>query len=323
MKQIEVTSDQSGQRIDRALAQLTEFVSRSKVVTYLENRWIQVNGHHVKASYVLKERDLILILSPEIQKDSAPQETLQPMAMDLNILFEDDDLIVIDKPAGLVVHPAAGHFHDTLVNALIHHTQDLSAKFGSDRPGIVHRLDRDTSGVIVVAKNDRSHEALALQFRERTAHRIYHAYVYGKLLRQAGTIESWLARHPRDRKRFASVKAKQPGQPPVGKRAVTHYKVLSSGPLFSYLELKLETGRTHQIRVHLSELGHPIVGDNTYGADRRTRNLPLATQAKVQAMNRFALHATELGFTHPTSGQPLRYMVPFPGALDYLSITEK
>lgn len=251
-----------------------------------------------------------------------PEPTgLVPLDSPLEILFEDSDLLVVNKPAGVVVHPAAGHAQDTLVNMLIAHTDDLSMGFQENRPGIVHRLDRDTSGLLVIAKNDAAHQALSEKFQQRDLHRIYHAISLGVPPKKQGVLQSFLARHPSDRKRFASIMnssrqiIRDPNDLPViGKWAVTHYEVLDSLPSgISYLKLKLETGRTHQIRVHLSELGCPIARDETYGALRKITGIRNLEQRRViSQFPRFALHARELGFHHPRSGEWKFFSAPWP-----------
>lgn len=299
-----VPAEARGTRLDKYLGTVTEVQSRSRAIQLIEAGHVLVNQLSVKPSLVLKGGEQIQIEIPE----SAPQ-TLQPLELDLEILHEDDDLIVINKPPGLVVHPAAGHAQDTLVNALIAHADNFAMKFGEHRPGIVHRLDKDTSGIMVVAKNDFTQEALAAQFKERTIHRRYLAILCGLLKQEGGTVKSFLARHPTDRKRFASLRDRDrkiiqdPNRDPgLGKWAHTDYQVLArhqSG--LTYVKLKLHTGRTHQIRVHMSELGHPILGDETYGAPKKYRAVP-----------RFALHAAELGFTHPVTKQNLLFEKGWP-----------
>lgn len=304
-----------GLRLDKALALLPEIETRSRASHLLENSKVLVNGKAAKASMSIKENDLIEVEIP------APEPTeLQPYDFKLDILFEDEDLIVINKPSGLVVHPAAGHAHDTLVNALLAHTQNLSMKFGEARPGIVHRLDKETSGVIVVAKNDKTHEALTGQFKERSTHRIYYAVAIGTAKTLQGTIRSYLARHPGDRKRYASVIdddkkiiTDKDHRPDIGKWAVTHFEALARKGGMTYMKLKLETGRTHQIRVHLSENALPIAGDVLYGADKKLRSLTsTSTQADMKQLNRFLLHAAELGFTHPRTGEKMFFQQEWP-----------
>lgn len=309
-----------GLRLDKALSLISEIKSRSRAENLISSLNVLVNGKEPKASQVVKENDRIEVFFPP----STPTE-LQPLDLKLDVLFEDSDIIVVNKPPGLVVHPAAGHQHDTLVNALIAHTDDLAMKFGEERPGIVHRLDRETSGILVVAKNDESQDALSQQFRAREVHRIYHAICLGIPPKPQGTLQSYLARHPTDRKRFASVldesrkiirhKEDDPG---IGKWAVTHYQVLKTHPAgVSYLQLKLETGRTHQIRVHLSEMGIPILADTTYGADRKLRSIHGShNQEILKNAERCALHACELAFVHPKTGERLSFKVPWPDLLE-------
>jgi 23S rRNA pseudouridine1911/1915/1917 synthase len=299
-----VPDEARGTRLDKYLGTVAEVQSRSRAIQLIESGGVVVNQSIVKPSFVLKGGEKISIEIPE----STPQ-TLQPLELDLEVLYEDEELIVINKPPGLVVHPAAGHAQDTLVNALIAHSDNFAMKFGEHRPGIVHRLDKDTSGIMVVAKKDSAQEALAAQFKDRTIHRRYLAIVCGLMKQETGTVKSFLARHPTDRKRFASVRDRDrkiiqdPNRNPgIGKWAHTDYQVLArhqSG--LTYVKLKLHTGRTHQIRVHLSELGHPILGDETYGAPKKYRAVP-----------RFALHAAELGFIHPVTKQSLHFEKAWP-----------
>lgn len=310
-----------GLRLDKALALVQDIGTRSRAAHLIESSAVLLNGKPAKASASVKENDLIEVTLPPAE----PTE-LQPYDLKLDVLFEDEDLIVINKPAGLVVHPAAGHAHDTLVNALISHTEDLSMKFGEERPGIVHRLDKETSGIIVVAKNDKAHEALTAQFKERSTHRIYYAVCVGTARTLSGTIKSFLARHPVDRKRYASVLGddrkplQDPEDPPlVGKWAVTHFEVLARKGGLSYLKLKLETGRTHQIRVHLSENGLPIAGDTLYGADKKVKNVESrSTQEDIRNLPRFLLHAAELAFTHPRTLERMSFRQDWPDDIGVL-----
>lgn len=314
----------SGVRLDKALALLPEIETRSRAAHLIDNNLVLVNGKACKASWQLKENDLIEITLPE----AVPTE-LQPYDFKLDILFEDEDIIVVNKPSGLVVHPAAGHAHDTLVNALLAHTQDLSMKYGEVRPGIVHRLDKETSGILVVAKNDKAHEALTTQFKERTTHRIYYAVVIGTPRTPQGVFKSFLARHPVDRKRYSSVMGddRKPwldvdNPPENGKWAVTNFDVLARKSGLNYLKLKLETGRTHQIRVHLSENSLPIAGDLLYGADKKVKSLESSqTQSEVRKLERFLLHAAELGFEHPRTKETLLFKQEWPE--DILALLKK
>jgi 23S rRNA pseudouridine1911/1915/1917 synthase len=279
----------SGLRLDKALALIPEISSRSQAAQLIENSLVFVNGRSVKSSYILSANDTIDVeLKPAIPTD------LIPWDFPLEILHEDSELLVVNKPAGMVAHPAAGHYQDTLVNALLFHTKNLSEGSSLDRPGLVHRIDKDTSGLLVIAKNNVSHEKLAKQFKDRSIDRKYWCVAEGRLKTTAGSVESYLSRHPSHRKKFASVRDGS-GK---GKWSKTHFKVLKSKGDLHYLELKLETGRTHQIRVHLSELGLPIVGDELYGSKK---SLP-----------RFLLHAAELGFSHPTTGERLFFKIDWP-----------
>lgn len=303
---ITVTVSDSGEglRLDKFLATLDEINSRSMAQDLIEKGLVSVNGKPAKASMSVSIGQQIDITLP------VPQPTeLIPFDLKLDILFEDDDLIIVNKPAGLVVHPSAGHQQDTLVNALLAHTKNLSMKY-EERPGIVHRIDKETSGLLVVAKNDFAHEVLSAQFKNKTAHRIYYALVDKNLQRLSGTCKSYLARHPTDRKRYASVRANNKViTEPVegfenGKWAVTHYTRLAHHSNMTYLKIKLETGRTHQIRVHMSELGHVLVGDVQYGYSLK--------KAKELGLKRFYLHAAELGIQHPRTKEELKFKAPWP-----------
>lgn len=313
-----ISAEHDGLRLDKALAFHPEIATRSRAQALIDSGSVWINGKIAKASVKVSAGNQINFSVP-------PAEPSELTAYDfpLDILFEDADVLVINKPAGLVVHPAAGHAQDTLVNALLSHTDDLSMKFNENRPGIVHRLDKDTSGVLVVAKNDSSHENLTAQFKARTTHRIYWAITLGAPAPPSGTIYSWIARHPSHRKKMASLKnnrghvirekSPEPGQ---GKWAVTHYKTLQKNHAgLAWLELKLETGRTHQIRVHMTEQNTPVLGDSLYGADRRKNFLNEEQRDLVDKMNRFALHATELAFDHPSSGKRMSFSVPWPSEL--------
>ena len=314
-----ISADLAGQRLDKALAQHPQIHSRTRAAKLIESQAVQKEGRSVKPSQLTALGETYQIFFPPPESS-----TLEPLDLPLDILFEDEDLLVVNKPAGLVVHPAAGHAQDTLVNALIHHTQTLAMGFGEQRPGIVHRLDKDTSGVLVVAKTDLIQNHLAAQFKARTIHRIYWAIVHGQPAPQQNVIESYLRRHPNDRKRFASEKL-VPGQEPTGKRARTHYATLYNHLLgLSLLRCRLETGRTHQIRVHLSEMGHPLVGDTLYGAKTYLPRIKSLTIREVlHSLNRIGLHAAELGFIHPRTQQSLIFKAPWANDLkDLLTLLE-
>jgi 23S rRNA pseudouridine1911/1915/1917 synthase len=290
---ITVLPEHNELRLDKWLALQEPITSRSRAAQLISLGYVRIDGKIQKASAKVKSEMLVEIKIPD-----ASDTDLVPLDLPLEVFFEDEDLVVVNKPAGLVVHPAAGHAQDTLVNILLHRVGNLSMGFGENRPGIVHRLDRDTSGLLVAAKNDFAHQALAAQFKAKTTHRIYWAIVSGVPKAPRGNCRSFLGRHPTLRKRRASVPER------TGKLAITHYRVLQALPSkLSWLECKLETGRTHQIRVHLSELGHPILGDVVYGGKYK------------KALSRLGLHACELGFTHPRSNKELRFRAPWPPLL--------
>ncbi len=306
-------AEKSSVRVDQWLAQQDLALSRSRVAELIKLEKIQVNSKAVKASLCVKVGDIVDIEIPDIEPSS-----LQAYDFKLDVVYEDDHLIVVNKPPGLVVHPAAGHAHDTLVNALIHYTDDLAVGFGESRPGIVHRIDKETSGLLLVAKTNLAQEKLSQGFREKSINRIYEAIVLGRLKNSTGTLESTLARHPTNRKKFASIRKPQSrilkaeksvGGPEAvessaGRWARTHYKVLKSLPQWSLVELKLDTGRTHQIRVHMSELGHPLLGDILYGFRSR--------ESQLKNWPRVALHAKHLSFHHPVTGEFLSFEVDWP-----------
>lgn len=304
-----------GLRLDKALALLPEIETRSRAAWLIDESKVLINGKKPKSSQTIKESDLIELDIPNVTSNE-----LVPYDFKLDVLFEDDQVIVINKPAGLVVHPAPGHEQDTLVNALLFHTADFNMKFGDSRPGIVHRLDRFTSGILVVAKNDRAHENLVLQFKERSTSRLYHAVCIGRPRTLKGTLKSFLARHPIDRKKYASLIGEDrkiitdpEADVEIGKFAITHFDVLAAKNSLSYVQLKLETGRTHQIRIHLADQGCPIVGDNLYGGDKKIRLIEQKQiQFDVENINRFLLHACELSFTHPTNGQRMDFKADWP-----------
>jgi 23S rRNA pseudouridine1911/1915/1917 synthase len=303
-----VTENLANLRADIGLTQAGVFNSRSQIKKIFTDKKIHINGKYVKPSYLLQIGDEI---SAEVPL--TPEESLEPYDIPLNIVFEDDDVIVLNKQAGLVVHPAHGHYKDTLVNALMHHQKTLSPGSDAYRPGLVHRIDKDTSGLLVIAKNEKTHNSLARQFKNKTVHRIYQAIIFGRLKEPTGTIESFIDRSPVDRKKFMA------SDDPSGRWAITHYEVLREGPHMSLVQLKLETGRTHQIRVHLSSIGHPIVGDETYGGKNRANNMASQSLKKlILEMPRFALHAKELGFVHPGTHQRVFFDSEWPEDLKTL-----
>lgn len=290
-------------RLDQFLAGALPELSRAQLKRLIDDRHILVDGLTVKAGLRLKGGEVVSIMVPE----PAPAESL-PQDIPLHILYQDSDLIVIDKPAGLVIHPAPGHAGGTLVNALLFHCRDLSGIGGELRPGIVHRLDKDTSGVMVATKNDLSHQGLAAQFKRHSIKRRYIALVHGLVGTTTGTIDQPIGRHPTQRKKMS-------GQSRQGRRAVTHWRTLArfDQDRLTLLELKLETGRTHQIRVHCSEMGHPLVGDPTYGQKNRLQAIGDASlKGLLLRLGRQALHARSLGFEHPVTGEYLEFSSPLP-----------
>lgn len=313
---VTVSSEFVGLRLDKFLSHIEEIHSRARAMQLIEKNLVLVNGKRQKPSYEIKATDEIAYTLPEPIPSG-----LSALDLPLHILFEDEDLLVVNKPSGLVVHPAAGHAQDTLVNALLHHTKNLSMKFGEDRPGIVHRIDKETSGLLVVAKNDFTHEGLAQQFKAKTTHRVYYALACGTPATRSSKIQTYLARHPVHRKRYASIKdaagqtirSVQIEGPEVGKWAITNFEILASRGALHYIKLKLETGRTHQIRVHLSEMNIPIVGDELYGFQKKIKSIASAEiQNEMKHLNRFFLHAAELGFTHPRTQKELSFQCDWP-----------
>lgn len=311
-----VSAEAAGQRIDKYMGTLPEIATRSRAVVLIDNGKVFLNEKTgFKTSITLKTGDKI---SFEIPMESDSKE-IQPLELKLDIYFEDEHLLVLNKPPGLVVHPAAGHAQDTLVNALVYHTDDLSMKFGENRPGIVHRLDKDTSGLMVVAKTDEIHEALTKQFKERSIHRFYQAIILGAPQKKTGRIQSYLARHPTHRKKYASVLGKDhkiiresSDSVVSGKWAVTDFNVLAQSAMgLSLVQLKLQTGRTHQIRIHLSELGYPIVGDEIYG-QKKLSGVKGSLKSLTEKFPRLALHALQIGFEHPKTKKNLLFEAPWP-----------
>lgn len=298
-----VTAHQRPERLDSFAARQVEHLSRSRVHQLLEAGLILVNDVVKPKSYTVRPHDRIEIRLPIPEKVRMEAEDIP-----IRIVHEESDFLILDKPAGMVVHPAYSNWTGTLVNALLYHVRDLSGINGKLRPGIVHRIDKDTSGLLMVTKNDRAHRYMANLFRHHDIDREYHALVWGAFKNKSGTIDAPIGRSRKDRKKFAVS--------PDGKRAVTHYHVLKSLDFLSLLSLRLETGRTHQIRVHLASIGHPIFGDPVYGG----RNEQLAgTQKKKQQaahllerMPRQALHAKTLGFVHPTTRRKLSFDSPLP-----------
>lgn len=290
LQRLTVSPEEAGVRIDKYLTEQLPDITRSYLQKLLKDGSVQMNGKPVKTSTKTAAGAVIELTIPD------PEEPeILPEEIPLDILYEDSDVILINKPKDMVVHPAAGHYTGTLVNALMYHCKgDLSGINGVLRPGIVHRIDKDTTGVLIVCKNDKAHNALAEQLKEHSITRKYRAIVCGNLKEDEGTVDAPLGRHPQDRKKMAIVRT-------GGKRAVTHYRVLERFGNYTYIECQLETGRTHQIRVHMASLGHPLLGDEVYGRVKSPFKLEGQT-----------LHAMVLGFIHPTTGEYMEFEAPLP-----------
>lgn len=280
-----ITNEKS--RIDKFLSKELSEYSRSQIQTWIKDEDVTVNEEAVKANYGLQEGDVITVTPPApVEIDAIPED------IPLDIVYEDEDVVIVNKPQGMVVHPSAGHQNGTLVNALLYHIKDLSGINGKIRPGIVHRIDKDTSGLLMVAKNDNAHEKLAEQLQERTAKREYIALVHGVIQNDRGTIDAPIGRDPKNRKKFTVIEN--------GKHAVTHFEVIERFAEFTLLRVQLETGRTHQIRVHLEYIGFRMAGDKLYGP-RKT----------LDGNGQF-LHAASLSFTHPRTEERLTFNAPIP-----------
>lgn len=290
MEKLFFTIEKGGERIDKYLSEQLEDMTRSHIQKLIKENMVRVNGMTVKSNFKLSASDQIEVEIPELKEPD-----ILPENIPLDILYEDQDILVVNKPKGMVVHPAPGHYTGTLVNAIMYHCKDnLSGINGVMRPGIVHRIDMDTTGSLLICKNDRAHQALAEQLKEHSITRKYHAIVHGRLKEDEGTIDKPIGRHPIDRKKM-SVHCTN------GREAVTHYRVLKRFQQFTYIECQLETGRTHQIRVHMSSIGHPILGDQVYGLAK----CPYKLQGQT-------LHAKVLGITHPTTGEYMEFDAPLP-----------
>lgn len=292
MEKIELTvpEERAHLRIDKYLAEELSEYTRSFLQKILKEGGVLASGKPVKTNYKVKPGEPLTIVIPEV---SVPDILPEPIPLD--ILYEDEDLLVVNKPKGMVVHPSAGHTSGTLVNALMFHCKDqLSGINGVLRPGIVHRIDMDTTGSLVVCKNDRTHQAIAQQLKVHSITRRYRAIVHGVVREEEGTVNAPIGRHPVDRKKMAV-------NPKNGKEAITHYRVLKRFRKYTYLECELETGRTHQIRVHMSSLRHPLLGDTVYG--------PAKCPYRLQGQT---LHAQTLGFVHPRTGAYMEFSVPLP-----------
>jgi 23S rRNA pseudouridine1911/1915/1917 synthase len=292
--QFHIDAEYDNERIDKVIAALNEEWSRSKVQQWIKDGLVTVNDRHVKANYKCSAGDIVVVRLPE------PEPLhVEPENIPLDIYYEDADVLVVNKPRGMVVHPAPGHMRGTLVNALLAHCTDLSGINGVLRPGIVHRIDKDTSGLLMVAKNDLAHQSLVDQLVKKTVTRKYKAIVHGVIPHDYGTIDAPIGRDKRDRKKMTVTEEN-------GKEAVTHFRVLERFRHYTFVECQLETGRTHQIRVHMKYIGYPLAGDPQYGPKK---TLPIDGQA---------LHAGVLGFTHPRTGEYLEFEAPLPSEFERL-----
>lgn len=285
---LQVTEEMEGERLDVFISDSMEELSRSTVQNLIKSGRVQVDDRSAKSSYRVKTGDTVRVEVPQLQPI-----VLVPQDLYLPIIYQDQDLVVVDKPKGMVVHPAHGNWDGTMVNALLYHIKDLSGINGELRPGIVHRLDKDTSGVMVVAKNDRAHQCLAEQIRVHSINREYIALVHGVIKEDRGRIDAPIGRSPADRKKMAVVRD--------GREAVSDYEVLKRYPNYTLVKVKLLTGRTHQIRVHFAYIKHAVVGDPLYSSARKHFNLDSQ-----------ALHARLLGFDHPRSGEYMEFTSPLP-----------
>ena len=291
MKEYFTVENQEGERIDRYLSEEMEDRSRSYIQKLIKDQYVIVNQKPVKANYRLSLGDMVEITLPE-----AKEPDIIPENIPLEILYEDQDIIIVNKPKQMVVHPAPGHYSGTLVNALMYHCgQELSGINGTMRPGIVHRIDMDTTGSLIVCKNDMAHQSLSEQLKVHSIKRVYVAIVHGNIKEDNGTVNAPIGRHPTERKKM-SIHTKN------GRNAITHYKVLERFGEYTYIQCELETGRTHQIRVHMASIGHPLVGDQVYGP----RKCPFP---KLQGQT---LHAKTLGIIHPRTGEYLEINAPLP-----------
>jgi len=294
-----VSSETAGERLDRWLATQLPGVSRARLKTLIDAGLVRVDGAPRKAAHHVATGERV-----EVEIPPLPPETLEPEPIALTVMHEDEHVLVLDKPTGMVVHPGAGHARGTLAAAVLAHAPGTAGVGGPRRPGVVHRLDKDTSGLLVIAKTAAAYESLTAQLLARTVRRVYHTVVHGRVAGAEGIVDQAIGRHPHDRTRMA---VRPVGR---GRRAVTRWRVLERFADFTYLEARLETGRTHQIRVHLSHLGHPVAGDSVYGGRRRA---PLPVP-----MEGLALHAAALAFLHPASGQLVELTSALPARIERL-----
>lgn len=293
---MEITPEMEGERIDKCISNYLESLSRSYIQKIIKDGKAYVNDAVVKANYKVKVDDKVQFEIPDCEEPDIP-----PQDIPLDILYEDKDILIVNKPKDMVVHPAPGHYEGTLVNAIMFHCKDeLSGINGVLRPGIVHRIDKDTTGSIIICKNDEAHRKIAQQLKEHSITRKYRAIVYGRIMEEEGTVNAPIGRHPTDRKKMA-INEKN------GKPAVTHYKVLERFDKYTYIECQLETGRTHQIRVHMTSIGHPLLGDEVYG----NAKCPFKLEGQT-------LHAMTIGFIHPITGEYVEYEAPLPEYFEHL-----
>ena len=291
MESFEVEAEQEGERLDKFLSIIYPEFSRAFFQKLIKSKQVSVNETPQKASYCVKIDDIVTVEIPD-----AVETTIEPENIPLDILYEDDDVLIVNKPKGMVVHPSAGHYSGTLVNAIMYHCKDtLSGINGEIRPGIVHRIDMDTTGSLIVCKNDEAHVNIAQQIKEHSVNRIYVGIVCGYVKEDSGTVEGAIGRHPIERKKMA-INEKN------GKPAITHYKVLERFKNYTYMQFKLETGRTHQIRVHMASIGHPLLGDTLYSSGR----------SPFKHLQGQCLHAKTIGFIHPKTGEYMAYSAPLP-----------
>ena len=291
MESFEVEAEQEGERLDKFLSIIYPEFSRAFFQKLIKSKQVSINETPQKASYCVKIDDIVTVEIPD-----AVETTIEPENIPLDILYEDDDVLIVNKPKGMVVHPSAGHYSGTLVNAIMYHCKDtLSGINGEIRPGIVHRIDMDTTGSLIVCKNDEAHVNIAQQIKEHSVNRIYVGIVCGNVKEDSGTVEGAIGRHPIERKKMA-INEKN------GKPAITHYKVLERFKNYTYMQFKLETGRTHQIRVHMASIGHPLLGDTLYSSGR----------SPFKHLQGQCLHAKTIGFIHPKTGEYMEYSAPLP-----------
>jgi 23S rRNA pseudouridine1911/1915/1917 synthase len=304
IQHITINNEEAGKRLDAFLASQLRDTSRTRIQRAIEGGDVLVNEHAVKPSYKLRAGDQIDIDFPE-----PPPVEILAEPIPLQIIYEDDDLIVVDKAAGMIVHPGAGIESGTLANALVYHFNELSGTAGRIRPGIVHRIDKDTSGLLVVAKNDAAHTKISEQFHDRKVFKMYVALVYGRVSQSLGDIEANIGRSPHNRTRMAVLRGG------AGRYAHTTFQVVERYPEFTLLDVQIKTGRTHQIRVHLSHIGHPVVSDTLYGMGRDNTVQDARMKKQVRLLGRHFLHAAQLEFKHPTTGELLKFASPLPHKL--------